>query len=141
MTALHTVNNPVAKRYNQIAPPARSITVALDMSKVFDTVNIHTLIGKLLQTNIPDTIIKFIANNIKGRKTYTTYSYHTSSQRQFKICILLEKIFLYSYKTTNNLQNCFLNNLYIVYIKDVDIYVYKICKVTSSILVCINCLA
>ena len=36
-----------------MAPPARTITVALDMSKAFDTINIHTLIRKLLQTNIP----------------------------------------------------------------------------------------
>ena len=56
-----------------MAPPARTITVALDMSKAFDTINIHTLIRKLLQTNIPGTIIKFIANYIKGRKAYTTY--------------------------------------------------------------------
>ena len=41
------------------------------MSKAFDTINIHTLIGKLLQTNIPDTIIMFIANYIKERKAYT----------------------------------------------------------------------
>ena len=65
-------------------PPARTITVALNMSKAFDTINIHTLIRKLLQTNIPGTIINFIANYIKGRKAYTTYRNHTSSQRQFK---------------------------------------------------------
>ena len=84
MTALHTLNNTVAKRLSQMASPARSITVALDMSKAFDTINIHTLIRKLLQTNMPGTIIKFIANYIKGRKAYTTYINHTSKQRQFK---------------------------------------------------------
>ena len=57
VTALHTLNNTVAKGFNQMAPPARTITVALDMSKAFDTINIHTLIRKLLQTNIPGTII------------------------------------------------------------------------------------
>ena len=68
-----------------MAPPARTITVALDMSKAFDTINIHTLIRKLIQTNIPGTIIKFIANYIKERKTYTTYyRNHTSRKRQFK---------------------------------------------------------
>ena len=81
---MHTLNNTVAKGFNQMAPPARTITVALDMSKAFDTINIHTLIRKLLQTNIPGTIIKFIANYIKGRKAYTTYRNHTSKQRQFK---------------------------------------------------------
>ena len=42
--------------------PAGTITVALHISKAFDTINIHTLIRKLLHTNIPCTIIKFIAN-------------------------------------------------------------------------------
>ena len=74
----------VEKGFNQIAPLALTITVAFDMSKAFDTINIHTLIRKLLQTNIPGTIIKFIANYIKGRKAYTTYRNHTSRQRQFE---------------------------------------------------------
>ena len=68
VTALHTL-----KGLNQMPPPplARTSTVALDMSKVFDTINIHTLIRKLLQTNIPGTIIKFI------RKLYpVTQSLH-----------------------------------------------------------------
>ena len=64
-TALHTLNNTVAKGFNQMAPPAQTITVTLDMSKTFDTINIHTLIKKQLQTNIPGTIIKFIAYYIK----------------------------------------------------------------------------
>ena len=84
VTALHTLKNTIEKVFNQIVPPARTITVALDMSKAFDTINIHTLIRKLLQTNIPGAIIKFIANYIKGRKAYTTYINHTSKQRQFK---------------------------------------------------------
>ena len=67
-----------------MASPARTIIVALDMSKAFDTIDIHTLIRKLLQTNIPGTIIKFIANYIKGHKAYTTYRNHTSKQHQFK---------------------------------------------------------
>ena len=84
VTALHTLNNTVAKGFSQIAPPARTITVALDMSKAFDRINIHTPIRKLLQTNIPGTIIEFIANYSKGRKAYTTYRNHTSKRRQFK---------------------------------------------------------
>ena len=67
-----------------MAPPARTITVALDMSKTFDTINIYTFIRKLLQTNIQGTVIKFIANYTKGRKAYITYRNHTFSQLQFK---------------------------------------------------------
>ena len=58
--------------------------VALDMSKAFDTVNIHTLIDKLTQTNIPHTILRYIANYIKRRMAYTTFRNHTSTKRQFK---------------------------------------------------------
>ena len=75
VTALHMLNNTVAKGFNQMAPPARTITVVLDMSKAFDTVNTHTIIGKLLQTRNPCTILKFVANYIKGRKAYTSTYY------------------------------------------------------------------
>ena len=44
LTALHTLNNTVAKGFKEMAPPARTITVVLDMSKASDTINIHTLI-------------------------------------------------------------------------------------------------
>ena len=80
VTGLHTVNNTVAKGFNQMAPPVRTITVALDMSKAFDTINIPTFFRKLLQTNVPGTIIKFIANYIKGRKAYTSHILTTSIQ-------------------------------------------------------------
>ena len=56
-----------------------AINVVLDMSKAFDTININTLNRKMLQTKIPGTIIKFIANYIKGPKAYITYINHTSS--------------------------------------------------------------
>ena len=62
--------------------PARTITVALDMSKAFDTVNI--LIEKLLQTSTPGTVIKFVVNYINGRKAYTTFSNHKFIQRRVK---------------------------------------------------------
>ena len=84
VTVLHTLINTVAKGFDQMAPLARTITVALNMSKAFDTINIHTLIRKLLQTKSPGTIIKFIGNYIKGRTSYIKYINHTSSQRQFK---------------------------------------------------------
>ena len=52
------------------------------------------IVRRLLQTNIPSTIIKCIANYIKGRKAYTTYINHTSSQRQFKIGVPQGSVFL-----------------------------------------------
>ena len=43
-----------------IGDHTRTITVALDMGKAFDTINIHTLSRKLIHTKISDTIIRLI---------------------------------------------------------------------------------
>ena len=87
VTAIHTLNNTVAKGLNQMAPPVRTIPVALYMSKGFDTINIHTLIRNMLQTNILGIIIKFITNYINAWKVYTSYRNHTYSQRQIKTVV------------------------------------------------------
>ena len=42
-TALHNINNTIATGFNQKKTPERTITVALDMIKALDTVNIHTV--------------------------------------------------------------------------------------------------
>ena len=83
-----------------MAAPVRTITVALDMSEAFDTINIHTLIRRLLQTNIPGTIIKFIVNYINGRRAYTRYRNHTSIQRQFKTGVPQGGVFSFILQTS-----------------------------------------
>ena len=55
-----------------MAHPARTITVAIDMSKAFDTINLHTR-WKSATTNNPRRNHKVIANYINGRKAYKTY--------------------------------------------------------------------
>ena len=90
VTALHTVNNILAKRFNKMAPPAQTITVVLDMRKAFDIINIQTLIRKLLQTKIPGTIIKFIANYIKGRKS--TQHIEITHPRNVNLKLLFHKV-------------------------------------------------
>ena len=62
--------------------PSSTMSVALDMSNTFDTVNIRILIDKLIHTNIPNIITKSIANYIKRRQTYTTYRNTTFTQCQ-----------------------------------------------------------
>ena len=74
----HT-NNTIVKYSNQMQPPARTIVVVVDVSKAFDTVNIHTHTHRKAATiNIIPTTIKFSPNYIKGHKAYTTFSNHTS---------------------------------------------------------------
>ena len=83
-TALHKINETIANGLNKNQPAKRSVVVALDMSKAFDTVNIHKLTSKLLLTNVPDTIKKFIANYLRGRQAYTVYQGKISKQKLIK---------------------------------------------------------
>ena len=87
VTALHTLNKIVAKGFNKMASPARTTTVALDMSKAFDTITIHILIRKLPQTNIPSTIMKFLQNTQRDVKhiqhTETTHPYNVNLKLAF----------------------------------------------------------
>ena len=76
--ALHTLNNTVAKGLNQMTP----IPVALDMGKSFDTINVHTLIIKLLQIRIPGTINKLSQSTSRDEKatqhTETIHPYNVN---------------------------------------------------------------
>ena len=57
-TALYNICHQITGGFNNARPPQCSVNVALDIIKVLDTVKIH----KLKLTNIPNIIIKFIAN-------------------------------------------------------------------------------
>ena len=83
-TALHQLTNHITTGFNQKKPPHRTITIALDMSQAFDTVNHYTLIEKLINTNTPNLITRFIANYIRGRKAFTQYKNEDSFKKQFK---------------------------------------------------------
>ena len=83
-TALHQLTNHITTGFNQKKPPHRTITIALDMSQAFDTVNHYTLIEKLINTNTPTLITRFIANYIRGRKAFTQYKNKNSFKKQFK---------------------------------------------------------
>ena len=85
-TTLYSDGPPHIKQHRskEVQPngsPARTITVALDMSKAIDTTNIYTLIRKLLQANIPGTLINLIDTISRDAKPIQ----HTETiQHQFK---------------------------------------------------------
>ena len=72
--ALRNICHQITNDLNNPRPPQRTVAVALDMSKALDTVSIHKLIHTLTLTNIPNIIIKFIANYLKGRQACTQYN-------------------------------------------------------------------
>ena len=105
VTALHTLYNAIAKDL-----PARTIIVALDMSKVFNATHMHTLIRELLQSRTPGKIMKFIGNYIKGCKAYTTLL--SGDDLNDLICLINKEIgllfiWLKSNKLSLNTRNTF----------------------------------
>ena len=83
-TALHQINNTILTSFNKEKTHHRTILTALDMTKAFETFNIHQLIHKIHNTHIPTTIIQFLANYLKGRRQYTSYNNHTSKHTNIK---------------------------------------------------------
>ena len=84
VTALHILNNTVAKRVQQNGSPCAKNQCSTRYEQSFRH-NKHTHTNQKAATDKhPATIIKFIPNYIKGRKAYTTYINHTSKQCQFK---------------------------------------------------------
>ena len=79
-TALHITNNTIAKGFSRMQPPACTFVAALDMSKTFDTVNIHTLIVKLLQTNKSHRPSSNLLQTISNDARITQHSENTHPQ-------------------------------------------------------------
>ena len=73
-----------------MAPPARTLTVALDISKAFDTINIHTLIRKPLQTNIPGTIIS--SSQTTSREAKPTQHIETTHPHNVNLKLAFHKV-------------------------------------------------
>ena len=82
-TALHEINNTITKGFNN-KKQQQNRRNSPRRSKAFDTVNPHTFIHKLHNTNILNTILKYIANYIKGREQYTLYNNHKFTLRNTK---------------------------------------------------------
>ena len=67
------LNHQITTEFNQRKPPQQTVAVVVDMSKAFDNVNIHTLMYKLTQTDIPTTVTKIPPNYINGRQAWSTH--------------------------------------------------------------------
>ena len=81
-TALQQVTHIIASGFNEKKPPKRTITVAVDMSRAFDVVNLNKLIEKMINlTTIPPVFIKYLSNYIQGRRAYTEFNSAKSKQR------------------------------------------------------------
>ena len=83
-TALQNIANKVTKGLNQKKPVDRTVAVAIDLSKAFDTVSHEILITEILSLDLNDYVKRFLASYLRGRKTYVEFRGHRSSCRKLK---------------------------------------------------------
>ena len=73
VTALQEVNFHIASGLNRRKPPHRTILVAVDLSRAFDTVDHELLLKDILQLEVSDTLIKFLCSYLRGRQQHTIF--------------------------------------------------------------------
>ena len=78
VTALLPLTTAITQGFNQKRPPSRTIAVAIDISKAFDSVDHCLLLDMISGTDLSPTIIRWLAAYIRGRKATCTYREQTA---------------------------------------------------------------
>ena len=73
VTALNEFSDHVTKGLNQQKPVERTVAVAIDLSRAFDTVNHEILLKDILDLNLNGRIKRFLKSYLSGRQTYVEY--------------------------------------------------------------------
>ena len=80
-SALLKLTDHIATGFNQKKPPDRTIAVAVDLSKAFDTINHDQLLEKLVQSTLPPGKTRWLKAYLRGRVQRTLYLNELSSSR------------------------------------------------------------
>ena len=73
VTALQEVNHHIASGLNKFKPCDRTVLVALDLSRAFDTVDHEQLFADILDLELSTTLKKFLCSYLRGRQQYTVF--------------------------------------------------------------------
>jgi hypothetical protein len=80
-TALTTIANTISKGLNKKKPVHRTILVALDLSRAFDTVNHDILLKDIQESTLPNSNKKWLASYLSGRQTIVEFRNTISKTR------------------------------------------------------------
>lgn len=83
-TALQAINSHITKNLNIKKPANRTVVVALDLSRAFDTVDHEILLQDILELNINHNIKKFLSSYLRGRQTFVEFRGTRSKCRVMK---------------------------------------------------------
>ena len=83
-TALTAITTQIAHGLNQQRPCERTVLVALDLSKAFDTVSHTILFQDILQSSMPNNLKRWIVNYLSGRESFVEFRDKRSKPRRVK---------------------------------------------------------
>ena len=83
-TALQSIINHVQTGLNRKQPVHRTVSVAIDLSRAFDTVDHRILLNDILNLNLNDYIKRFLCAYLRGRQTYVLFRNSTCRYRKVK---------------------------------------------------------
>ena len=83
-TALQEINTHIQQGLNKKKPADRTVLVAIDLSKAFDTVNLETLLKDFSSLHINQNIKRFMAAYLRGRQTYVEFRDGKSKLRKMR---------------------------------------------------------
>ena len=83
-TALHLIHDQIYRGLIGVRPCSRTIMVALDLKRAFDTVSHIRLFDDIMNTSIPLYLKHWIISYLRGRNTYVDFRDKTSSHKRMK---------------------------------------------------------
>jgi hypothetical protein len=63
----------ISEGFNQKKPAHRSIIVALDLSKAFDSVDIALLLNQVSSSDLHPNLVRWLSTYLRGRSAASTY--------------------------------------------------------------------
>jgi hypothetical protein len=84
LTALQSISNHITQGLNKKKPVDRTIAVAIDLSKAFDTVNHEILLKDIEELDLNNHIKRFLNAYLRGRQTFVEFRGATSKFRKMK---------------------------------------------------------
>ena len=114
-SALLPLAQKVAEGFNQKTPPLRTVAMAIDFSKAFDTVNHTKLIDSISQTTLHSNTVRWLSTYLRGRSAFCKYIEATSAHRKVKTGVPQGSVIsplLFNFFVSNYPTNCELHSAY-----------------------------
>ena len=78
VSALLKLSTKIANGFNKKQPPNRTIVVALDLTKAFDSVDHTQLIETIHNSSAPSYLVRWLSSYLRGRQAKTSFRNETS---------------------------------------------------------------